>query len=232
MAEFRDGMFAAFSWVGLFQIIGLNIILSGDNALVIAMAVRSLPKTRRTLGIWLGTGAAVVLRIVFAAIIVYLLKIPLLTLIGSVLLLWIAIKLQVPEEEGAQVDDAGGSLWKAVRIIVVADAVMSFDNVISVAAAAQGHIGLLSLGIAISIPLVVVGAQLMLWLLDRIPALMVAGSALLGWVAGELALSDPIVEDALGHPGDLVTYGVCAAAAVFVVVVGLALTRRHSPAEN
>lgn len=226
-------MFEAFSWVGLFQIIGLNIILSGDNALVIAMAVRSLPKTRRSLGIWLGTGAAVVLRILFAIAIVYLLMIPFLTLIGSLLLVWIAIKLQVPEEEGAHgIGDAGGSLWKAVRIIVVADAIMSFDNVISVAAAAEGHVGLLALGIAISIPLVVVGSQMMLWLLDRVPGLMVAGSALLGWVAGELAMSDPMVADALGHPGELVGYGVSAGAAVFVVVAGLALARRHAPAQN
>lgn len=219
------------SLVALLQIIGIDIILSGDNALVIALACRQLPQHQRKLGIWLGTGVAVVLRIAFAAAIVYLLMVPLLKLIGALLLLWIAIKLLIPENEGGAhgvSEDGGnqGSLWNAIKVIVVADAVMSFDNVISVAAAAKGHVGLLALGIAISIPLMVVGSQMMLWLLDRMPSLMIIGSALLGWIAGELAISDPIVSDALGHPGPAVHYGAAAAGAVFVVAVGLWLARR------
>ena len=229
------------SMVALLQIIGIDIILSGDNALVIALACRQLPPQQRKLGIWLGTGVAVVLRIAFAAAIVYLLMVPLLKLIGALLLLWIAVKLLVPEDEGGAhgvSEDGGssGSLWNAIKVIVVADAVMSFDNVISVAAAAKGHVGLLALGIAISIPLMVVGSQMMLWLLDRMPSLMILGSALLGWIAGELAISDPIVADALGHPGAAVHYGVAAAGAVFVVAVGLWLARRgaadHRPASG
>lgn len=226
------------SMVALLQIIGIDIILSGDNALVIALACRSLPPHQRKLGIWLGTGVAIVLRIAFAAAIVYLLMVPLLKLIGSLLLLWIAIKLLIPEEgsgaHGVAEDDgeATGSLWKAIKVIVVADAVMSFDNVISVAAAAKGHVGLLALGIAISIPLMVIGAQMMLWLLDRFPWLMIVGSALLGWIAGELAISDPWVEDWLGHPDALAHYGAAAAGAVFVVAVGLWLARRQGAART
>lgn len=223
--------FSAAWWVALLQIIGIDIILSGDNALVIALACRSLPPKQRKLGIWLGTGAAIGLRILFAAAIVYLLMVPLLKLVGSLLLLWIAVKLLVPErggEGGGQQVGEAGSLWNAVKVIVIADAVMSFDNVISVAAAAKGSIGLLALGIAISIPLMVIGAQMMLWLLDRFPWLMLAGSGLLGWIAGELAISDPIVADLLGHPGPVWHYLTAAAAAALVVAVGLALARREA----
>src|SRR5699024_9714310 len=161
----------------------------------------------------LGTGVAIGLRIIFAAAIVYLLMIPLLKLIGSFLLLYIAIKLLIPEPEhdAAVGGDSGGSIWKTIKVIVIADAVMSFDNVISVAAAAKGSVGLLALGILISVPLMVIGSRMMLWLIDRVPGLMVAGSALLGWIAGELAISDPIVAEWLGHPGDLVHYGIAAA---------------------
>lgn len=224
------------SWVALLQIIGIDIILSGDNALVIALACRSLPPQQRNLGIWLGTGVAIVLRIAFAAAIVYLLMVPLLKLIGSLLLLWIAIKLLIPEEGGAvhgvggDEVEATGSLWKAIKVIVVADAVMSFDNVISVAAAAKGHVGLLALGIAISIPLMVIGAQMMLWLLDRFPWLMIVGSGLLGWIAGELAISDPFVEEWLGHPGAMAHYGAAAAGALLVVAIGTWLARRQRAA--
>ena len=223
---------ADFNFVALLQIIGIDIILSGDNALVIALACRSLPPHQRKLGIWLGTGVAVGLRIAFAAAIVYLLMVPLLKLIGSLLLLWIAIKLLVPEQEHEShvSENTSGSLWNAIKVIVIADAVMSFDNVISVAAAAKGSVGLLALGIAISVPLMVIGAQMMLWLIDRVPGLMVAGSALLGWIAGELAISDPLVADWLGHPGDMVHYGVALAGAVLVVVVGLWLAKRAAPA--
>lgn len=229
-------LFEGFSWVGLLQIIGIDIILSGDNALVIALACRSLPRQQRQLGIWLGTGAAVVLRIAFAAAIVYLLMVPLLKLAGSILLLWIAVKLLIPEEPTAGGHADGkvprGTLWNAIKTVVIADAVMSFDNVISVAAAAKGSVGLLALGIAISIPLMVIGAQMMLWLLDRFPWLMVAGSGLLGWIAGELAVTDRIVDDWLGHPGALVHYGVAATCALLVILVGLWLARRQTEAHR
>lgn len=227
--------FTDFDYVALLQIIGIDIVLSGDNALVIAMAVRSLPPSQRRLGIWLGTGVAVVLRIAFATAIVYLLMVPLLKLIGSLLLLWIAINLLAPDDHhhhNPDIKDSGGSLGKAIWTIVIADAVMSFDNVISVAAAAKGHVGLLALGIMISIPLMVIGAQMMLWLIDRIPGLMAAGSALLGWVAGSLAMSDPVVIEWLGHPDELAHYAVAAASAVFAVAAGLWLARRRAPASG
>jgi YjbE family integral membrane protein len=183
-------------WLGLAQIIGIDIILSGDNALVIALACRSLPPGQRKWGIILGAGAAIALRIVFAVGIVYLLEVPLLKFAGSLLLMWIAVKLVMPEEHtaipAAHQPPPATSLWSAVRIIMVADAVMSLDNVLAIAAAARGAVELLVIGVAISIPLIVAGSALMLWLLDRFPLLVVAGSGLLGWIAGELAVHDPI----------------------------------------
>ncbi len=215
-------------WMGLLQIIGINIILSGDNALVIALACRALPRHQRLIGIWLGTLAAVVLRIVLAVAIAYVLRIPLLKLAGACMLVWIAVKLLIPEQGECEVGGAKGaaSLWTAVKIVVVADAVMSLDNVISVAAAAMGHVDLLVLGIAISIPLVVVGSQMMLWLLDRFSWIMVVGAGLLGWIAGELAISDPWVTGLAGHWVHRLEFVVPALGAIVVVAVGLTLAGR------
>ncbi len=215
--------------MGLLQIMGVNIVLSGDNALVIALACRALPDRQRMIGVWLGTVAAVILRIALAAAIVYVLMIPLLKLAGAAMLLWIAVKLLIPATSHA--DDGDGmesaaTLWTAVKIVVVADAVMSLDNVISVAAAAGDHFDLLALGIAMSIPLVVVGSQLMLWLLDRYSWIMVAGAALLGWIAGELAVTDPWVENWTGGRVEAYHYALPAACAVFVVGAGLMLAAR------
>lgn len=179
--------------VALLQIIGLNIILSGDNALVIALACRSIPVEQRKWGILLGTSAAMALRIIFAVIIVYLLEVPFLKFIGSLLLVWIAVKLVVPEDgDGKNSGHEATSLWHAVKIVAIADVVMSLDNVLSIAAAAKGSVLLLSLGIAISMPLMAVGSAMMLWVLDRFPLLAVAGAGLLGWIAGELAVHDDI----------------------------------------
>ena len=182
-------------WVGLLQIIGIDIVLSGDNALVIALACRSLPPEQRKWGVLMGTGAAIVLRIAFAVTIVYVLEVPFLKFAGALLLVWIAAKLVMPSsgEGGSHAGtQEATSLWQAVKIVAIADAVMSLDNVLSVAAAAKGSVMLLTLGIAISIPLMVVGSAMMLWLLDRVPLLAVAGAGLLGWIAGELAVHDPI----------------------------------------
>ena len=182
-------------WVALLEIISINIVLSGDNALVIALACRGLPADVRRWGVLFGTAAAIVLRIIFAVVIVFLLRIPLLMLGGSMLLLWIAIKLVLPEESSSDSGImASPSIWQAVWVIMVADAVMSLDNVIAVAAAAKGSLLLLVLGITISIPPVVLGSTIMLYILDRFPILVIVGSGLLGWVAGELA-----VEDTLTH---------------------------------
>jgi YjbE family integral membrane protein len=178
-------------WSGLLQIIIVNIILSGDNALVIALACRNLQKKHQTPAIVIGSGLAIVLRIIFVMVIDQLLKIGFLKLIGGLLLLWIGIKLVQGEEDGEDGVKASGSLWGAVRTIVIADAVMSLDNAIAIAAAAHGNIVLIVLGLVISIPLIIFGATLIMLLLNRFPIIVIAGGALLGWIAGEVIATDP-----------------------------------------
>jgi len=180
-------------WVALGKIMWINILLSGDNALVIAMACRGLPPRQRFWGMVLGAGVAVFLRIIFTGIVVSLMALPFLKLIGGLALLYIAAKLLVPEPEGEGDVDAAAHLWAAVRIVAIADIVMSLDNVIAVAAAANGSIPLLVIGLAISVPLIVAGAALIMALLTRMPALVWAGAGLLGWVAGEVMATDPAV---------------------------------------
>lgn len=183
-------------WVGLIQIIWIDLLLSGDNAVVIALACRGLPPKQRKWGILLGAGAAVGLRIIFALVITYLLAVPFLKLVGGLLLFWIAIKLVVGEEGG---EDQHGkiqetdNLWKAVRTVAIADAVMSLDNVIAIAAAAHGNVWLFIFGLALTIPLIVFGSTLILGIIERFPIFVWAGAALLGWIAGEMLLSDPVV---------------------------------------
>jgi len=176
-------------WVGLLKIIGVNIILSGDNAVVIALAARSLPPKQQKLAIFWGAGAAIVLRIALTLFAVALLSLPWLKLIGSLLLFWIGIKLLVPEDDG---DDVAASdhLLTAIKTILIADLVMSLDNVIAVAAAAQGSVILLVLGLAISIPLVIFGATLLVKAMERYPVIITIGAGLIGWVAGEMLVAD------------------------------------------
>ena len=177
-------------WLPLLEIIWINILLSGDNALVIALACRSLPDRQRTLGVILGSGAAVALRVVFTVLVVELLGLPFVKIVGGVLLLWIAVKLAGAEEPQKEVRPAN-TLWSAIRIIAVADAVMSLDNMIAVAAAAKGSKLLILLGLALSVPLLVFGSTLVLALFNRCPVLVWAGAVLLGWIAGNLIGSDP-----------------------------------------
>jgi YjbE family integral membrane protein len=184
-------------WSGLLQIILVNIILSGDNALVIALACRNLQKRHQKPAILIGSAGAIVLRIIFVLIIDQLLKIGYLKLIGGLLLLWIGVKLVQGEEEGGDGVKAGGSLWAAVRIIIVADAVMSLDNAIAIAAAAHGNTVLIVLGLIISIPLIIFGATLIMLLLNRFPIIVIAGGALLGWIAGEVIATDPAYAEKL-----------------------------------
>jgi YjbE family integral membrane protein len=180
----------------LLQIIWINILLSGDNAVVIALACRSLPPQQQKWGIILGTGPAVLLRIVGTLFIVYLMQIPYLKIIGGLLLLWIAVKLMLPEEGQGEDDVSGaGSLIAAVKTIVIADAIMSLDNVIAIAAAARGNVVLLVIGLLISIPLIIFGSTLVLKAIERFPILVPAGSALLGYIAGEVLLTDPAVAE-------------------------------------
>ncbi len=180
-------------WTSLLQIIWIDLLLSGDNAVVIALAVRSLPEKQRKLGIWLGAGAAVGLRIIFAVIVSYLLNIPFLKVVGALLLFWIAIKLAKGEEEAHGEVEASDNLWKAVRTIAIADAVMSLDNVLAIAAAARGHFELFVFGLLLTIPLIIFGARLLSSVLERFPILIWLGAALLGWIAGEMLVSDVAV---------------------------------------
>jgi YjbE family integral membrane protein len=184
-------------WVAVGKIIWINVLLSGDNALVIALACRGLAPRQRLWGMILGAGVAVLLRIIFTGIVASLMALPYLKLIGGLALLVIAAKLLVPEEQGEEGVKSASHLWAAVQIVVVADIVMSLDNVIAVAAAASGSVPLLILGLAISIPLIVAGAALIMAMLNRLPILVWAGAALLGWIAGDVIATDPAVRPKL-----------------------------------
>jgi YjbE family integral membrane protein len=179
-------------WLAVGKIIWINVLLSGDNALVIAMACRGLHRRQRLWGMVIGAGVAVVLLITFTGVVATLMVLPYLKLVGGLALVVIAAKLLVPEDEGDDVT-AGTSLWHAVRIVVIADIVMSLDNVIAVAAAADGQLTLLVLGLAISIPMIIAGAALIMMVLDRLPVLVWLGAMLLGWIAGEVIESDPAI---------------------------------------
>src|SRR5213592_3101362 len=187
-------------WLGLLKIIGVNIILSGDNAVVIALAARSLPAKQQTQAVFWGAGSAIVMRIILTLFAVALLTLPWLKIIGSVLLFWIGVKLLVPEDDDAEIE-ASTQLLSAIKTILIADLVMSLDNVIAVAAAAGGSILLLILGLAISIPLVIFGATLLLKLMERFPVIITIGGALIGWVAGEMLVTDPALAGLLSGFG-------------------------------
>ena len=184
-------------WVAVGKIIWINVLLSGDNALVIAMACRGLEPRQRMWGMILGAGAAVLLRIIFTGIVATLMGLPYLKLVGGLALLVIAAKLIVPEQEDEEGVESAAHLWAAVQIVAIADIVMSLDNVIAVAAAAGGSVPLLVLGLAISIPLIVAGAALIMALLNRLPILVWAGAGLLGWISGEVMATDPVVQPKL-----------------------------------
>ncbi|MDO8412847.1 MAG: TerC family protein [Gallionellaceae bacterium] len=184
-------------WVSVLQIIAIDLLLSGDNAVVIALACRNLPPEQRRKGVMFGVAGAISLRVILTFFAVGLLSLPYIKLLGAVLLLWIGIKLLIPEEEHdpSSKIKADTHLWGAVKTIIVADFVMSLDNVIGVAGAAKGHFGLLVFGLLISIPMIVWSSQLILKLMDRFPIIIVAGGALLGFVAGEMLLTDVLVKE-------------------------------------
>jgi len=212
-------------WIGLLKIVWINIILSGDNAVVIAMAARSLPPQQQRTAVLFGSGAAVILRIALTVVAAKLLALPYLQIIGGALLLWIGTQLLSEEEDGEGQDKEYGSMLAAVRTILLADLVMSLDNVIAVAAAAQGSMVLLILGLAISIPLVIFGSTLMIKLMERFPIIIMLGAALIGWVGGETIVSDTILRDVLVAKPWL-HYAAAVAGAVFVVAVGRWLQKR------
>ena len=186
-------------WLAVLQIIWIDILLSGDNAVVIALACRKLPPKQRVWGVVLGTVVAISLRVVFAGLVTTLMQMAYLKLVGGTLLLWIAVKLLAPEENGKSGEiQAVDSLWRAIRIVAIADVVMSLDNVIAIAAVAERFeaphsYALLMFGLAVSIPLIMAGAAMVMALLDRFPIVVWAGAALLGWIAGEIIAKDPLI---------------------------------------
>jgi YjbE family integral membrane protein len=197
-AQIQTDMHTTAFWIAVGKIIWINVLLSGDNALVIAMACRGLHGRHRLWGMIIGTGIAVVLLIAFTGIVATLMALPYLKLFGGLALLAIAAKLLVPEDESNEIT-AGATLWQAIRIVVIADIIMSLDNVIAVAAAANGQLPLLILGLAISIPMIIAGAALIMMVLDRFPILVWLGALLLGWIAGDVIETDPAVQPWLHH---------------------------------
>lgn len=205
-------------WIGLTKIIWINIILSGDNAVVIALAARGLPAAQQRQAVLFGSGAAVVLRIALTVVAVQLLAMPYLQIVGGLLLLYIGVQL-LSEEDGDEGEEKQySSLFAAIRTILIADLVMSLDNVIGVAAAAKGSMLLLVLGLAISIPLVVFGSTMMIRLMERFPVIVTLGAALIGWVGGETVVSDTSLHDLVAASEWLHTAGPVAGAAL---VLGL-----------
>jgi len=197
VTQFQNEMTQPAFWVAVGKIIWINVLLSGDNALVIALACRGLAPRQRLWGMVFGAAAAVILRIIFTGIVATLMELPYLKLVGGLALIVIAAKLLVPEPEDEDSVQSASHLWAAVQIVVVADIVMSLDNVIAVAAAANGSVPLLILGLAISVPLIVAGAALIMALLEKMPILVWAGAALLGWIAGDVIATDPAVHPRL-----------------------------------
>jgi YjbE family integral membrane protein len=220
------GMQAPLFLILLLQIIGVNIVLSGDNAVVIALAARGLPPQQQKRAIAWGSGAAVIMRVLLTLVAVQLLQLPYLKLIGGLLLLWIAVKLLVPESGEDADGEASTGFAGAIRTILLADLAMSIDNVIAVAAVAKGNVPLLVIGLAISIPLVVFASQLLLGLMERFPFIITAGAALLGWVAGEMFVSERVIQPFLEARGECVHFILPAVCALGVVLAGNYLAAR------
>jgi len=195
-AQIKTDMQTPAFWLAVGKIIWINVLLSGDNALVIAMACRGLHGRHRLWGMIIGAGIAVILLIAFTGVVATLMALPYLKLVGGIALIVIAAKLLVPEDENDEIA-AGTTLWHAIRIVVIADIIMSLDNVIAVAAAAGGQLPLLVLGLAISIPMIIAGAALIIMVLDRFPVLVWLGAVLLGWIAGDVIETDPAVQPVL-----------------------------------
>jgi YjbE family integral membrane protein len=239
MDMFSDPAF----WIAVGQIIMIDILLGGDNAVVIALACRKLPPAQRTKGIIWGTAGAIILRVILIFFALTLLAIPYLKIVGALLLVWIGVKLLAPDEDGHGDISASDKLWAAVKTIIVADLVMSVDNVIAIAGAAQGagehQMVLVIFGLVVSIPIIVWGSQLVIKLMDRFPAIIVAGGMLLGWIAGTMAVTDPAIvgymplasETVAGKLPDVlavVRYGAGAAGAALVLAIGVLIKRRRA----
>ena len=230
MEEFMTASF----WLAVGQIIMIDILLGGDNAVVIALACRNLPNKLRTRGIIYGTAGAIILRVILIAFALALLAIPYLKIVGAVLLLWIGVKLLQPEAEDNHNISSSDKLWAAVKTVIVADLVMSIDNVLAIAGAAQGahqdhQLALVVFGLLVSIPIIVAGSQLVLKLMARFPVVITLGAMLLGWIAGQMAYSDPAIRPYLPE-ADFWGYVVAAAGALLVLAIGKFMQSRQKPA--
>ena len=215
-------------WTALLKIIGVNIILSGDNAVVIALAARSLPEQQQRKAIFWGSGAAILMRIVLTMFAVALLELPWLKLIGAVLLLWIGIKLLTDEGEGEGGVKSHDTLVAAIKTILIADLVMSVDNVIAVAAAAKSDTLLLIIGLGISIPLIIYASTLLIKVMERFPIVITIGAALIGWVAGEMAWNEAVINSFTSQYPPWFEYLAALVGAVVVIAVGKWLAGRSA----
>lgn len=229
MEEFLTAHF----WFAVGQIIMIDILLGGDNAVVIALACRQLPVHLRLKGILWGTAGAIVLRVVLIAFALTLLQVPFLKLVGAALLLWIGVKLLLPQdEEGHNSIQASDKLWAAVKTVIIADLVMSIDNVIAIAGAATGagsqhQLPLVIFGLLVSVPIIIWGSQLVLKLMDRFPLIITVGGMLLGWIAGTMALSDPAVQNYLPQTMPW-HYGSGLVGALLVLGIGKLISKRSA----
>lgn len=227
------------SWAAVFQIILIDILLGGDNAVVIALACRNLPSKQRMQGILWGTAGAIVLRVVLIAFALTLLSVPFLKIVGALLLVWVGIKLLIPEEDAHGKVGGAASVWSAVKTIIVADFVMSLDNVLAIAGAAQAanpdhQLGLVIFGLIISVPIIVWGSTLVLKLIDRFPLVVTFGAALLGWIAGGMLITDIFVVEQFGEPSRVLKLAAEVTGAVLIVLIGrwCASRKRHVQAES
>jgi YjbE family integral membrane protein len=218
------------TWIALFQICVINILLSGDNAVVIALACRDLPQKQQKQAFAIGAAGVIVLMTILTAFAAYLMSLPYLEIIGSVLLLWIGIKLLAPGEAEEGDGKVSSNFWDAVKTIIIADIVMSLDNVLGMAGAAKGHLGMLFVGMVITIPLILFGSALIMKLMERFPVFITFGAGLLGWVAGEMAIADPAIKDTIATHAHYMEFVAPALGAALVVVAGRLVARRQRAA--
>jgi YjbE family integral membrane protein len=216
-------------WVAVIQIIAIDIVLGGDNAVVIALASRRLAPQQRSQAIFWGVFGAIALRVVLIFFALQLLKVPYLKIVGGVLLLWIGIKLLLPHQGDGHEIDGSTSLAGAIKTIVVADAVMSLDNVIAIAGAAKDSVLLVIFGLVVSVPIIVWCSKLVLMLMDRFPSVIMIGAGLLGWIAGDMALSDVVTKDWVEAHATWLSYGGPVLGALFVITVGKLFAARAKP---
>jgi len=217
------------TWTALFKIAVINVVLSGDNAVVIALACRSLPPRQQRNAFLVGTGGIVVLMTVLTAFAALLMTLPYIQIIGSVLLLWIGVKLLLPEDEDGNVKDSN-NFWEAVKTIVIADIVMSLDNVLGMAGAAKGHLGMLFIGLLITMPLILFGSAMLMRLMERFPFVVTVGSGLLGYVAGDMAVADLAVKDYVEAHVPMLDMIAPIVGALFVVIAGNMIARQRTRA--